>query len=174
MHDTHRIYLIGMMGVGKSTIARLIAQRLGRIWVDSDACVERNSCMTIAELFTHYGEEEFRRREWECIRQTIKIRDLVVACGGGAPCFYGAMDLMLSSGITIYLGAEIDTLVGRLMMEAHTRPLLTGTDISLKDRLHMLLEKREPVYQRAHYSIATDGLTEEHVAERVLKILNDE
>jgi shikimate kinase len=170
MHNPGRIYLIGMMGVGKSTIARLVAQRLEWIWIDTDACVERNSCLTIAEVFSLFGEEEFRRREWGCVQQTIKFRNIVVACGGGTPCFYNAMDLMLDSGIVIYLKSGIDALVERLMTE--TRPLLTGTDISLKERLHILLEEREPVYLRASYTLDTDHQTEEQVAERVLELIS--
>ena len=156
-----------MMGAGKSMLARILAQRLDWIWIDSDACVERNSCMPLTELFALFGEEEFRRRERECIQQTVKFRNIVVACGGGAPCYFHAMDFMLSNGIVVYLSARIDTLINRLQMEENTRPLLSIPDISLEERLRIVLAERESVYQLAPYTIETDGLSEEEVVDMV-------
>jgi len=166
-HDFARLYLIGMTGVGKSTIARLLAQRMGWIWIDTDACVERSSCMTIADIFAHYGEDEFRRREWGCVKQTVKSEQIVVACGGGAPCHNAAIELMLSSGIVVYIYAGVESLIARLSMGEQVRPLLSNPDISLKERLNMLVSDREPVYRRAHFSINTDGMAEGEVADKI-------
>lgn len=166
--NASRIFLIGMMGVGKSTIARLLAQRLEWVWIDTDSCIERNSCMSVSDIFNHFGEEEFRRREWECVRLSTKYHQVVVACGGGAPCFYNAMDFLLSAGIVIYLSARIETLVSHLTQENITRPLLLATDIRLEERLHILLEARTKVYQQAHFIIETDGRSEDEVVQRVM------
>lgn len=165
-----RVYLIGMAGVGKSTLAQIVARHLRWICIDTDACVERNSCLSVSEIFALFGEQEFRRREWQCLRQTTKYRDIVVACGGGAPCFNHAMEMMLASGTVIYLKANITTLIGRLGEQVQSRPLLAGSDVLLSERLSILLDAREQVYSQAHYVIETDGLSAEDVVSQILSL----
>ena len=167
--NTERIYLIGMMGAGKSTVARKLAEKLRWVWADTDACVERRSGMPVHEIFAKYGEEEFRKREIECLRQSMRSGNVIIACGGGAPCYSKAMDMMLSSGHVIYLEAQIDTLVSRLSADPGKRPILGNEDKPLKDQLKMLMDQREPVYRRAHAVVTTDTLSELDVVDHILK-----
>jgi len=171
-HRFTRIYLIGMMGAGKTTIARLLARRIGWIWVDTDTCVERNSLMPVEEIFAQYGEEEFRKKEWYCTRQTVKFEQIVVACGGGAPCHHQAIDLMLASGSVVYLNARVDTLISRLAANAQTRPLLRHPEMTIEEKLRALLSERESIYNKATLTIQTDDLSETEVVEKVLEELN--
>ncbi len=169
--ETGRIYLTGMMGSGKTIVAPYLANMLGYTWVETDRCVERNSGVKIPEFFRRYGETRFRTMEWECLRQTASMRDVVVACGGGAPCYHQAMQWMLDQGIVVYLSAGPETLTLRLMEGRSTRPLLSDGDVHLDDRIAGLLAEREPHYRQAHLEIATDGLTPQEVAKRIVESL---
>lgn len=157
-----------MMGAGKSTLGRLLARHLDFAWLDTDACVGRRTGMPVQMIFETRGEQFFREAEWECVRQTIAMHDVVVSCGGGAPCHLSAMDLMLASGHVIYLKASAETLISRLQNDSTERPLSSAYG-SLLDTVPRLLMEREPVYLRAHRVIDTDQL----LPEDVLRMLVD-
>jgi shikimate kinase len=167
-----RIYLIGMMGSGKSTIARGLAKHLDWTWIDTDACIERNSRLSIAEIFEQRGEEDFRRLEWECVQQAMVVPNAVVSLGGGAPCFYDAISSLLSSGTVVYLKANVDALLSRVATDDQMRPLLLQSDVGVEEKIRSLLEQRREVYERAHVTIETDGKTEEQVEEELVNRLS--
>jgi len=172
-HAIRRIYLIGMMGVGKSTTARLLAQHLKWAWIDTDDCVERQSGISISEIFTRFGEEEFRRREWNCVKQTEMLENVIVACGGGAPCYHNAMDLMMASGYVVFLDATFEHLEERLSTETSTRPLLGEPGIVAVEQLKRLYGIRESVYRRAHDVINTSDLSESEVVDAMIHMLSE-
>lgn len=172
--QAHRIYLIGMMASGKSSVARMLAQRLQWTWIDTDACVERSSQLSIAEIFEQSGEDVFRRQEWECVRQAMVVPNAVVSLGGGAPCFYDAISSLLSSGTVVYLKANVEAILSRIARDNQIRPLLSQSDFSIEEQIRRLLEQRRQVYEQAHVTIETDGKTEEQVEEELFNRLLQE
>jgi shikimate kinase len=169
----NRVYLIGMPGDGKNTIARLVSEKRGWTWLDTDACVTCKSCMTIAEIFDRYGEEEFRKREADCLYQASMIVDVIIATGGGSPIYRNAIDIMRASGIVIFLDASIETLLTRLRGSESVRPLLTGRGATIERQLMKLLEERRKTYEKAHFVIVTDGKSPEEIADEVVAILRE-
>jgi shikimate kinase len=169
---SNRVYLIGMPGVGKSSVARELNTLLGWTWFDTDACVVCGSCMTIPQIFARYGEEEFRKRESDCLYRASLMVDAVIATGGGSPLYRNAMDLMLKTGTVIYLEASVQTLLTRLRGSESDRPLLTGTDTEVEKQLRMLLLERKETYELAHKTIQTDGKLRDEIAGEIGVLVN--
>lgn len=152
-----RVFLIGFMGSGKSTLGRALSSMLGYQHVDLDRCVEEYAGATIAEIFAKYGgEAKFRQHEAVCLEKCVAERDdVVVSTGGGTPCFGHNMDLMCSSGLTIYLKLEPERLASRLAVSKTDRPLLTGkNEAQIADFVRDALVVREQFYNRASIIVA--------------------
>jgi shikimate kinase len=161
------IYLVGMMGVGKSTVGALLARRLERAFVDTDQEVERVAGRTIAEIFESDGEVHFRALEAEAIR-AASADVAVVALGGGAVAEPGAMERLLEDGEVVYLMADPAVLVGRIENPA-SRPLLSGLDHSEQiETLERLFAERKRFYDQAGIRVDARGSTEE-VVERIVE-----
>ena len=159
-----------MMGVGKSSVARRVARRLGRPWVDTDAEVERRAECRIPEIFAKEGEVAFRRREREAI-DAVAGRPVVAALGGGAIAQPGTAERLAETGVVVALRATAATLLARLG-DAEERPLLAGLGSAERlERIEALLREREPHYARAGLCVDTDGLDLEEVADRVVLAL---
>lgn len=160
------IYLVGMMGVGKSTVGALLAKRLGRPFVDTDQEVERVAGRAIAEIFETDGEVHFRTLEAEAIR-AASADAAVVALGGGAVAEPGAMERLLASGEVVYLMAGPEVLVRRIGDPA-SRPLLAGLDRNEQiEKLERLLTNRKRFYDQAEIRVDACGSTEE-IVERIV------
>jgi 3-dehydroquinate synthase len=160
------IWLVGMMGAGKSDVGRRLAGRLGRRFVDSDAEIERAAGATIAELFAREGEPGFRARERASI-EAAAGRGAVVALGGGAIAQPGAAARLARSGVVVWLRARPETLAARIG-DAAERPLLADCAAAERaERLRRLLAEREPYYASARIAVDTDGLDADTVAARV-------
>ena len=164
-----RVWLVGMMGVGKSTVGQLVASRLGVPFVDLDDRVEAAAHATIAELFAREGEHGFRAREAAEVARAAHEADAVIAVGGGAPCFGENLTNMLSSGIVVWLSAPVDELAARVG-DGTRRPLLAAgaTPAKRRETIARLLEARTPYYARATVTIDTGGLPPSRVASAVL------
>ncbi len=162
------IWLVGMMGAGKSAIGPLLAQRLGRRFVDTDAEIERSMQRTVAEIFESDGEGIFRAREREII-ESLCDGDDVVALGGGAIAQPGATDLLGRSGTVVYLSASVPTLIRRLG-DCATRPLLRDLDGRARAaRLTELLETRHAAYLSASLVVVTDGVPVRRVVDEIAR-----
>ena len=149
-----RIFLIGFMGSGKSTLGRPLAAKLGYKFIDQDALIEERFKMSISEVFATYGEAKFREAEHEVLKSFEASDNLVIATGGGAPCFFDNILIMNNIGFSIYLKIEPKTLVNRLKTSFTSRPLIAGK--SEKELLEYVTEKlseREPFYNKATVSI---------------------
>jgi len=118
------IFLIGFMGCGKTTLGRKLASRLGYPFMDLDHVLEAKAGMTIAEYFSIYGEDAFRKLESEILKQTEYPENAIVSTGGGLPCFFDNMDWINKQGRSIYIQLSPKTLAGRLEHEKVKRPLL--------------------------------------------------
>jgi shikimate kinase len=154
------VSLAGMMGSGKSTVARELARLLGRRLVDTDAEVERRAGATVATIFAERGEPAFRRLEREVVAGVAG--PVVVALGGGAFCDPASASRLLSLGPVVFLdvsAAEAARRVGR----DEGRPLV--------DRWEELLRARLPLYRRASLAVAVDGIAPDAVARRVAGLL---
>lgn len=163
------IYLVGFMGTGKTATAKLLAKRLGRIFVDMDDLIEEMEKMPIPEIFKSKGESYFRKLEHGVVADLAKKDGLVVACGGGAFVAFENIRLMKESGTVVCLESTPEVILKRTERFTH-RPLLNVEDPL--SRIRELLATRVPFYAQAHYRVDCDTLTVEETAEEVLKCLN--
>jgi shikimate kinase len=146
------IYLVGYMGTGKTTIGKLLAEKLSRSFIDMDGFIENRYHKTVSSIFEEKSEAGFREIEHRTLQEISSFENVVVSTGGGLPCFFDNMDLMNRTGITIYLKASVDELVGRLSFDKQKRPLIKGKNAEdLRDFVKTNLEKRESFYSQAAF-----------------------
>ncbi|NLZ96265.1 MAG: shikimate kinase [Bacteroidales bacterium] len=160
-----RVFLIGYMGVGKTTIGKLLSKELGVQFIDLDKSIESRYHKTIQEIFAEKGEKKFRSIERDMLREVATFESVLIATGGGAPCFYDNMDIMNQQGITIYLKASVDQLVMRLLASKNVRPIIQGkSPDELKSFVKAHLAEREVYYTKAKLTCLTEQLvTHKHV-----------
>lgn len=162
------IVLVGLMGVGKSTVGRRLARRLGIPFVDSDEEIEAAADHEIREIFDRFGEASFRDGERRVLRRLIAGEPKVIATGGGAFMDAETRALILDRCIAVWLEAEVETLAERVARRRH-RPLLVGKDpLSL---LRDLAEVRNPVYASAHLRVQSGPGPHEQTVERIVDAL---
>ena len=151
-----RVFLIGYMGSGKTTIGKLVAEKLGYGFVDMDAHIEEKYFNTISNIFAELGEEQFRLMEQRCLHEVSDFEDVIISTGGGAPCFFDNMEYMKSQGLTIYLKLTAAELAERLeASQANKRPLIAGrSGEELKKIIADGLAKRETFYSQAAYALS--------------------
>lgn len=147
------------MGSGKTTYGKLMAKELNLTFIDLDVYIESEERKTIDQIFKEIGEEGFRLLEKKALRAVSEIENVILATGGGTPCFFDNMEFMNSKGQTIYLRTSVRELRDRLKMSKSKRPLISGKDLrELEDFIAENLEKREPFYLKAKYILDTDDL----------------
>jgi shikimate kinase len=155
MSQPNNIFLIGMPGVGKSTVGRALARQLGLSFVDADEELVARNGVEIATIFEIEGEAGFRQREASVIAELAERDGIVLATGGGAILRAENRAVLAANGVVVYLRAEIDVLVDRTSRDLgkrKKRPLLEGANI--RQRLTELLAIREPLYQAiAHITV---------------------
>jgi len=143
------IYLIGFMGVGKSSIGKKLANKLQVPFLDTDDLLEKNFGMSIADYFANNGEEAFRIAEKELLEQ-YDFQNAVVATGGGLPCFHQNMETMNANGTTIFLNRPSKELQQRLVNAKKQRPLIKDlNDSELLNFIEQKLNERLPFYEKA-------------------------
>ena len=147
---TKRIYLIGLMGVGKTTIGKWLAKHLGFSFVDTDVEIQKQTGADIPWIFEIEGEQGFRAREHAMLNQLAQQEQVVIATGGGIVLNEKNRALLNQTGLTIYLHAPIDLLVERTRFSKN-RPLLEGVD--RRSTFDSLLKQREPLYRKAAHIV---------------------
>jgi len=162
------IVLVGLMGVGKSTVGRRLARRLGLPFVDSDEEIERAADHEIREIFDRFGEASFRDGERRVLRRLIEGERKVIATGGGAFMDKETRALILDRCVAVWLEAGIETLAERVAQRGH-RPLLVGRDPL--PFLSELAEVRNPVYAEAHLRVRSEAGPHERTVDRILEAL---
>jgi len=152
-----KIFLIGFMGSGKTTIGRRIVERIGFDFVDTDSFIEMQQGLTVSEVFARFGELAFREMERSILQEIQKLEYAVVSTGGGMPCYGDNMDVMLASGKVVYLKTSPQALTRRLLRSHTERPLIKGkTEKELEQYIIEKLSEREPFYNRAHIVVQTE------------------
>lgn len=146
-----KVYLIGFMASGKTTIGKELAKTLNYEFIDLDAYIENKHNKTIKQIFEFKGEEHFRVLENDALREIASLEgNAIIAAGGGTSCFYNSIDFMNKTGLTIYIKAEVAELVARLIESKIDRPLLWGkTPQELNDYIIRVLEERKKYYEKA-------------------------
>lgn len=155
-----RIYLVGYMGCGKTTLGRELAEVLGLNFIDLDKFIEAKHFKTIPQIFEEFGEDNFRQKEHNCLKEVSEYEDVVVATGGGVPCFFDNIDIMNHTGACIFLDISPEVLVERLLKAGNERPLVKGkTRAELTDLVHEMLVNRRPFYLKSRYIVTSDNIT---------------
>ncbi len=149
---TRTIALVGLMGAGKSTVGRRLAEALQRPFYDSDDEIEKAAGLSVADIFTIHGEQEFRRGERRVLERLLAGPPHVLATGGGAYLNEETRAMMHSHAVTIWLNADLDTLWKRVSKRSH-RPLLHADNP--KEILSDLFNQRKPVYEKADLIVAS-------------------
>ncbi|OAO05264.1 shikimate kinase [Parasphingorhabdus sp.] len=162
--------LIGLMGVGKTTVGRRLAKRLDLPFVDADEEIELAAGLSVAEIFERFGEDYFRDGERRVIARLMGDGKQVIATGGGAFMNAETRKLMLSNAIVIWLDADLETLVQRVSRR-NTRPLLNSGDP--KEILHDLAQKRNPVYAQAHIRVTGNDSPHEVTVDKIIGSLEN-
>ncbi|MBY8827930.1 shikimate kinase [Hephaestia mangrovi] len=163
------IVLVGLMGVGKSTVGRRLAQRLGLSFVDADNEIEAAAGMSIADIFDTYGEPYFRDGERRVIARLLDGRPKVIATGGGAFINDETRALILQTAIAIWLDAPLDVLVDRVARRDH-RPLLRNRDPATV--LAELAATRNPIYAEAPIRVPSDHNPHDVTVKAILEALD--
>lgn len=153
------IILLGYMCVGKTTVGRPLAQRLGGMFYDLDWYIAKRYRRSVPQIFAEDGEAKFRDLERRMLHECAEFEDTVLALGGGTPCFFDNMAYINSVGRTFYLKASVDTIVEHLRLSKGERPLLTGkSPEELRQYVATQLAERERHYAQAQHTIDVNVL----------------
>jgi len=165
------IILIGFMGVGKTSLGKKLAKKMGYDFLDTDKWIEQKIGLTIPEIFEQNGEAYFRKLERNCVEEIKVIQNTVISVGGGLPCFGNTMDSLKSFGITIYLKLEAKEIARRLAESKIERPLLHGhSGDDIERYIEEKLKDREPFYSQAQYTLRPDRFFLENSEKLLIEI----
>nr|WP_319573103.1 shikimate kinase [uncultured Draconibacterium sp.] len=163
-----RVYLIGYMGCGKSRTGRLLSEHMGVQFIDMDDYIEERNCKTVPQIFADHGEDGFRERERKALEELAEFTDVIIATGGGAPCFFDNIDLMNKTGKTVFLNIDPAILADRLMNSKTERPLIKGKSREeLVAFIDETLKKRKQFYSQAQVEITEPDLSLERIQEMI-------
>jgi shikimate kinase len=167
------IFLIGMPGSGKTSIGRELAKETGYRLMDLDAYIVDKEKLSIPNIFKTKGEDYFRAAETRCLKEIMeKVKDSIIAVGGGTPCYNNNMQLMQNGGKTIYLKASVDSLVKRIEDDSNERPLFAKMNgRKLHEKIESMLSHREKFYRKAPMSFDTEGRTPAQCAKELAPLL---
>lgn len=145
-----KIFLLGFMGSGKSHVGKQLAEHIGLEFIDLDHWIEEQEGQSIAHIFKTKGETTFREIERAALREMAAKENILIACGGGTPCFFDNMAWMNRQGITIYLETPVEVLTQRLIPQQAQRPLLQNlNEPELRSFITYKLAERKPFYEQA-------------------------
>ncbi|MGI6218626.1 MAG: shikimate kinase [Bacteroidaceae bacterium] len=166
-----RIFLIGYMAAGKTTLGRALARTLNLQFLDLDQYIEQRQHATITTLFERHGEAGFRQIERQHLHEAGEFENTLIACGGGTPCHFDNIDYMNRQGQTVFLSVPLPVLLRRLRANRSKRPLLAQkTDAQLHDYIAAQLQERLPYYTQARYTFPADSLeSSAEIAESVTR-----
>lgn len=163
------IFLIGFMGSGKSYWGQRLAESMGRRFIDLDSVIEEKQKKSIAAIFEDNGEQHFRELERQELGRLIeKPEPMVIACGGGTPCYFDNMLFMKQNGLVVWLDPTVASLEKRLKPEKDKRPLIRSVpDEQLAVFIEEKLKERIPFYSGAHLHIFDEPFTLEKILQQI-------
>ena len=168
--DRRRIALIGLRGGGKSTLGRLLAERLDVPFIELDREIERRSGATLSEIFDMFGQETFRRAEREALDDVLRRHPhFVIATSGSIVTEPGTLELLLASCFTVWVRAEPEEHMKRVMAQGDMRPM--ANNARAMEDLVSILKSREPLYAKAEAVLATTGKTPEQNLAELLRVI---
>ncbi len=171
-----RVFLVGYMGAGKTTVGRDLARLAGLSFIDLDCYIERRYHKAVSQLFAERGEGAFREMERNLLHEVAEFENVLISTGGGAPCFFDNMEFMNARGTTVYLKVSVAELAKRLESCRHTRPVLKGrSGEELRAFIAESLEARSPFYTKASITFDAERMSTESdvraISNALLKIL---
>lgn len=154
-----RIFLIGYMGAGKTTLGRALAKELNIQFIDLDSYIEERLCKSVSQIFAEKGEAGFRDIERRMLHEAGEFENVIISTGGGTPCFFDNIEYMNGQGTTVFLDVPIDRLFIRLSIARKKRPLIMNkSDEELRSFIAEQLGKRLPHYSKAKQKFVADQL----------------
>ncbi|MDO6812267.1 shikimate kinase [Tenacibaculum soleae] len=170
-----KIVLVGYMASGKSTIGRLLSQKVNFSFIDLDDYIEKKEKMTVSEIFEKKGEIYFRKKEHLYLKELMVLdMDIILSLGGGTPCYAGNMDIITESNNTnaIYLKTSIATIVERLKNEKNQRPLVARLkEDELVEFVAKHLFERSYFYNKSTHKLTVDNKNINEIVNELIKIL---
>ena len=169
------IFLVGYMCSGKSSVGAGLSRKLGVEFVDLDSLITSRYGESVSDIFSHYGEFEFRNIEREQLEEVVELKNVVVALGGGTPCWFDNMERICHSGLTLFLDLPVKTIFDRAVKAAGDRPLLSGckSDDELVKQIEKQISERRVFYERADIHLTIDeGLSVDDVVDKIIQIID--
>lgn len=156
------------MGSGKTTLGRELSASLDISFLDLDKYLEKKFFKSIPQIFEQEGESGFRLKEQHCLQEVSEFEDVVIATGGGAPCFFDNMEVMNRTGYCVFLDVPPEELADRLVHAKIERPLIKGkSPEELVSFIEGMMEKRRPYYEQAEYIITGSNITAKEILKKI-------
>ena len=164
-----------MPAAGKSSIGKQLAKKTNYIFIDLDDVISAKEEVSIKHLFQDKGETYFREIESKYLKEVSQTKaDTVVSLGGGTPCFYDNMDVILSSGKVFYINAPAYVIISRIMRGVTKRPLFAGlNEDELRDKVSQLVKEREPFYLKAHHQIDAKTRSKKDIVDEIYSYIKE-
>lgn len=167
-----RLFLVGYMCSGKTTLGKYLADKLSYAFVDLDEYIEENENMSVSDIFKKAGESTFRKIENKYLKDLCLMDNIVIATGGGTPCNYNNMPLINSSGVSVYIQTSPAVLIDRLLVMGKNRPIVAGKNLTeLDEFVRNHLKERESFYQKANIKINVDVWNVESITRELIQKL---
>ena len=161
------LVLLGMMGVGKSTLGKMVSEECNFEFIDTDKSIEKKNSMTVSEIFEKKGEEFFRNEEEKEVLNILKKENCIIALGGGAFINKKIREIVLNKSLSIWLDVSIEILNNRVQHNQN-RPLLKKNDNL--EKLRQLYEDRKKIYKLANYKIICDDLSKKDITKKIINL----
>ena len=171
-----RLYLIGYMGTGKSTLGRKIAKRAEMLFLDTDKMIEEAEGATCADIITYAGEEYFRNAERKALEKTAEQASVVVSTGGGLPIWGDNQQWIAEHGVSVYLKRTPEQILSRLSPHGrYKRPKLRGlSDEEALRVMHEHLAEREPIYAKADIVVDCEAMNDYEIVDKLVELIQTE
>lgn len=164
-----KIYFVGYMFSGKSSVGKKISRNLGLDFYDLDTLFEERYKISVSDFFSRYDESAFRKLEGGILRSTAQLEDCVISTGGGTPCFGDNMDFILGNGISVYLKSSVGTIMSRKANSKRPRPILVDmTPEDVRTFVERQLAERERFYEKADITVDAENIDIEKLAKLIL------
>ncbi|UQB68592.1 shikimate kinase [Epilithonimonas zeae] len=167
------ISLLGYMGSGKSHISKNLSQKINFTLIDLDQKISEEHQQTIPEIFQNKGEIFFRKEEKRILEEILNSEDnIILSLGGGTPVYYNNMEIINEKSKSIFLRGSVKTLTERVLLQKHTRPLISKLeDSDVPEFIAKHLFERNPYYSQAHFTVDTDSKSASLISDEIISLL---